>query len=105
MVFNLRAQNRDDHLKNFAFIMEPDAAWRLAPAYDLSFSSGPGGEHTLTVGGEGRRPGAVQIREVGGQAGIKPARIGEIIAEWTRPCWTGRAMQRRPLCRRLSCIA
>ncbi|WP_405405043.1 type II toxin-antitoxin system HipA family toxin [Paracoccus sp. Ld10] len=81
MVFNIRAQNRDDHLKNFAFIMGPDGAWRLAPAYDLSFSSGPGGEHTLTVAGEGRHPGMAQIHAVGAQSGIKSARIAEIINE------------------------
>ncbi|MCG6112279.1 MAG: type II toxin-antitoxin system HipA family toxin [Paracoccus sp.] len=81
MVFNIRAQNRDDHLKNFAFIMGPDGAWRLAPAYDISFSSGPGGEHTLTVAGEGRHPGVAQIHAVGAQSGIKPARIAEILNE------------------------
>lgn len=81
MVFNIRAQNRDDHLKNFAFVMDPAGAWRLAPAYDLSFSNGPGGEHTLTVAGEGRHPGTAQIRTVGMQSGVKPVRIAEIIDE------------------------
>lgn len=88
MVFNIRAQNREDHLKNFAFIMSPDRAWRLAPAYYLSFSSGPGGEHTLTVAGEGRHPGAAQIRAVCVQSGIKRARIAEISPKWRRHCWT-----------------
>ena len=54
MVFNIAAHNRDDHAKNFAFIMNPRGEWSLSPAYDLGFAPGPGGEHTMTVLGEGR---------------------------------------------------
>ena len=81
MVFNVRAMNRDDHLKNHAFLMDHTGAWRLAPAYDLSFSRGPGGEHTLLVGGEGRRPGPAQFEAVAAKAGIKPKRAVEIVEE------------------------
>ena len=38
MVFNVLTRNVDDHSKNFAFCMAPDGAWRLSPAYDLTFS-------------------------------------------------------------------
>lgn len=62
-------------------MMGRDGAWSLAPAYDLSFSTGPGGEHTLTVAGEGRRPGRPHIEEVAARSGVKPARAQEIIAE------------------------
>src|SRR5690625_5221043 len=34
MVFNVIAGNRDDHTKNFAFLMSRTGQWRLAPAYD-----------------------------------------------------------------------
>ncbi|TGD44735.1 type II toxin-antitoxin system HipA family toxin [Pseudotabrizicola sediminis] len=81
MVFNIRTLNRDDHLKNHAFLMDKTGSWSLAPAYDLSFSSGPGGEHTLLVAGEGRRPGRVQINEVAAKAGIKPKRAAAIVEE------------------------
>lgn len=81
MVFNVRAMNRDDHLKNHAFLMDRSGAWRLAPAYDLSFSHGPGGEHTLLVGGEGRRPGPAQFEAVAAKVGIKPKRAVEIVEE------------------------
>jgi serine/threonine-protein kinase HipA len=57
MVFNVACHNRDDHVKNFAFLMGPDGDWTLSPAYDLTHSAGPGGEHTMTVLGEGRSPG------------------------------------------------
>jgi len=39
MVFNILATNYDDHTKNFSFILKKDEDWRLAPAYDLCFSS------------------------------------------------------------------
>lgn len=81
MVFNVRTLNRDDHLKNHAFLMDKTGSWSLAPAYDLSFSSGPGGEHTLLVAGEGRRPGRAQIDEVATKAGIKPKRAATIVEE------------------------
>lgn len=44
MVFNILAHNRDDHVKNFAFMLNDHNEWRLTPAYDLTFAHGPGGE-------------------------------------------------------------
>ena len=49
MVFNVAAHNRDDHTKQHAFLMDRTGTWRLAPAFDLTFSAGPGGEHYLTI--------------------------------------------------------
>ena len=60
-VFNVLSHNRDDHAKNFSFLMDEDGKWRLAPAYDLTFSSGPGGEQSTMVMGEGKNPGAEQL--------------------------------------------
>ncbi|MBW2733020.1 MAG: type II toxin-antitoxin system HipA family toxin [Deltaproteobacteria bacterium] len=57
MVFNVGTHNRDDHVKNFAFLLDDTSGeWALTPAYDLTFAAGPGGEHTMTVAGEGKRP-------------------------------------------------
>lgn len=56
-VFNVVFNNRDDHTKNFAYVMNEAMAWKLSPCYDLTFNEGPGGEHQMTVRGEGRRPG------------------------------------------------
>lgn len=81
MVFNILAHNRDDHVKNFAFILDPEGVWRLAPAYDLTFSRGPGGEHTMTVAGEGRKPGREHIMRVAGNAGLDDRRAATIIDE------------------------
>ncbi len=70
MVFNVCTHNRDDHVKNFAFRMHDDGAWELAPAYDLVFAPGPGGEHTMTIDGEGRAPGRSQLLAVAAAASI-----------------------------------
>lgn len=50
MIFNVAAHNRDDHAKQHAFLMDALGTWRLSPAYDLTFSGGPGGEHYLAIG-------------------------------------------------------
>ena len=54
--FNLFSHNRDDHAKNFSFLLDGDNNWKLSPAYDLTFSYGPGGEHSTTYLGEGKNP-------------------------------------------------
>jgi serine/threonine-protein kinase HipA len=46
-VFNALLHNRDDHPKNIAFRLSQDRRWRLAPAFDLTFSNGPGGQHHM----------------------------------------------------------
>lgn len=43
MVFNILANNTDDHNKNFAFTMTPDGVWRLSPAYDITYIMNDGG--------------------------------------------------------------
>ena len=40
IVFNLVACNQDDHVKNFAFMMDRDGKWALTPAYDLCHAQG-----------------------------------------------------------------
>ncbi len=52
MVFNVLAHNKDDHAKNFSFIWQDDH-WQLAPAYDLTFNHGMGGEHMTAIAGSG----------------------------------------------------
>ena len=41
MVFNVLARNCDDHTKNFAFIMDREGKWSLAPAFDLCHTYNP----------------------------------------------------------------
>ena len=43
MVFNVLANNTDDHNKNFSFVMSEDRTWRLSPAYDVTYIFDNGG--------------------------------------------------------------
>lgn len=75
------AEARDDHGRNHAFLMNAAGEWPLAPAYDVSFSEGPGGEHSMAIAGEGRVPGQAAIEAAAKNAGIKPPRRDAIIDE------------------------
>ena len=79
MCFNVFAHNRDDHSNNFAWLCV-DGNWRLAPAYDLTFSNSMGGEHATTIAGEGRNPSAKDILSVAKKAGISMLTAKEIAA-------------------------
>ena len=55
MVFNVLGHNVDDHSKNFAFLMDKEGVWSLAPAYDLLFTidlDGPKymNRHSMSIG-------------------------------------------------------
>jgi len=47
VAFNVMAVNREDHTKNFSFMLPEDGPWKLAPAYDVTHSYW-GGEWTQT---------------------------------------------------------
>lgn len=80
-VFNVLAHNRDDHAKNFSFLMDDTGEWKLSPAYDLTFSNGPGGEQSTMVMGEGRNPGEKQLIKLGLEAGLSKVLADESIAQ------------------------
>jgi serine/threonine-protein kinase HipA len=90
MVFNVMAHNRDDHTKNHAFLLN-DGVWRATPAYDLTFSPGPGNEHYLDVAGNGRNPGEAEILDVAKSTDISPKRaldaierVAAAVSAWPR---------------------
>lgn len=78
---NVLACNRDDHLKNFAFLMDAEGVWRLAPLFDFTYHMGPNGWHTLSVAGEGRDPRRKNLRRAAEQADIRPRDATEIIEQ------------------------
>ena len=91
MVFNVLTHNRDDHVKNFSLLMDDEGAWRLAPAYDLTFAPGPGGEHSMTVLGEGKAPSSREILALGRKVGLKDMEMKGIcdqikvaLGQWTK---------------------
>jgi serine/threonine-protein kinase HipA len=77
--FNVIFHNRDDHAKNFSFIMNPQGVWRFAPAYDLTFCAGPGGEHMTAVLGEGKHPTRKSLLDLANKSHIKAKTASEIV--------------------------
>lgn len=89
VLFNVAAHNRDDHGKNFAFLMNCAGVWSFSPAFDLSPSFGPGGEHSMSVMGEGRNPTREHLLALAGKAGIRTVQaldmldeVNQAIARW-----------------------
>jgi serine/threonine-protein kinase HipA len=78
-VFNVLAHNRDDHSKNCSFLMNEAGEWRLSPAYDLTFSSGPGGEQSTMVMGEGKAPDLEHLSALGETADLNKDTIVQIL--------------------------
>ncbi len=78
-VFNVLNHNRDDHSKNFSFLMDEQGNWTVSPAYDLTFSSGPGGEHSTMIMGEGKSATKAHLLRLADAVGIKQDNALEII--------------------------
>ena len=76
---NVLACNRDDHLKNFAFLMDSKGLWRLAPLYDFTFHGGPNGWQTLAVAGEGHEPRREHLLKLAALVDLRPKDVSEII--------------------------
>ena len=89
MVFNYLTDNKDDHCKNFSFLVNQSDSgwkWRLAPAYDLTMcAEGYNGEHATSVNGTGH-PSIKDFIAVGTVMKMKEQRCREIIDEVKRNC-------------------
>jgi len=84
MVFNVLTHNRDDHAKNFSFILK-DRIWSLSPAYDLVLSSGFNGQHTTTISGNGN-PKKANIFEVTESVALPLKKANQIFDEVYEGC-------------------
>ncbi len=71
MCFNILTHNLDDHTKNFSFLFTEEKGWRLAPAYDITYSDTYWGEHTTSVNGKGKQISDEDLIKVGTDAGLK----------------------------------
>jgi serine/threonine-protein kinase HipA len=78
-VFNVVFNNRDDHAKNFSFVMGADGRWQLSPAYDLTFNGGPGGEHQMDICGEARAPAREHLMNLASMTGVVPRMASQAI--------------------------
>ncbi len=82
MVFNILSHNRDDHVKNFSFLLDDEKnQWRTSPAYDLTFTAGVGGEHTMTIAGEGRQPQLEHLQQLAKQFSLTRNELNTILEE------------------------
>ena len=79
MVFNIKTFNCDDNSKNFAFLLDENNKWKLAPAYDLTPTPGINGEHKSIVNGKGKDISDSDLIFVAEQAGVKKSIVQEII--------------------------
>ena len=84
MCFNIFAHNQDDHAKNFSFLCR-DGRWQLAPAYDLTYSTTFGNEHSTTANGKGR-PTAQDLVLIGEEFGLPKRRAAAIAADIEEAC-------------------
>ena len=89
MVFNYLTGNKDDHCKNFSFLViqgNGSWKWRLAPAYDLTLcTEGYNGEHATSVNGTGH-PALSDFIAVGTKIKMKEQRCRDIIDQVRANC-------------------
>ena len=83
---NVIAHNRDDHLKNFSFLMDEKGRWSLAPFYDFTHAEGPNGWQTLSVAGEGANPGMGDLRRLAKDVGLETSESEPILDRVVESC-------------------
>ena len=85
MLFNIVARNQDDHVKNIAFLMTRDGRWRLAPAFDVTYSYNPSGSwtatHQMTLNGKREAFVMADVEAAAKVAGLKRGRAPAILLE------------------------
>ena len=85
--FNVLMHNKDDHSKNFGFLMDGAGVWKFAPCYDLTFSATTHGYRSTSVMGESKNVSEEVLEKLGKEFGIQyPRRIIEQVKE-TRSQW------------------
>ena len=81
MIFNVKSGNKDDHSKNFSFLLNEQLQWQLTPAYDLTPSAGINGEQTCMVNGKGRNITDADLIKTAATANISEAETKALIAQ------------------------
>ena len=76
LVFNILANNTDDHNKNFTFVMNRQGTWRLSPAYDMTYIFDNGGylpnkDHCLMICGKLQDISRQDIIAMAGEVGVR----------------------------------
>ena len=78
MVFNILANNTDDHNKNFSFLMNEQGCWSLSPAYDMTYIFNSGGylpetRHCLMIRGKYSDITLDDVMQLAAENGIRKA--------------------------------
>lgn len=85
MLFNVVARNQDDHVKNIAFLMDKAGAWRLAPAFDVTYAYNPAGDwtrqHQMSINGKRDAFTLEDFRACAKTAGLKRGRAETLLDE------------------------
>ncbi len=81
MVFNVKSGNKDDHSKNFSFLMDESGKWKMSPAYDITPSQGINGEQTALVNGKGKNITDADLIKTASISSLPAAKIREIIEQ------------------------
>ena len=86
--FNIFSHNRDDHSKNFSFLMNELGDWNFAPAYDLTYSDSSHGFHSTMVAGESKNPTKKHLKKLTDNFRIKKSEIiidqvQTVLSNWT----------------------
>ena len=91
MVFNVLAQNCDDHTKNTAFRLKESGQWELAPAYDVSYSFRASSkwvsQHALSINGKRKNITKHDLLTLANSMNIKKAeqtikQINQVVQTW-----------------------
>ena len=92
MVFNILANNTDDHNKNFSFLMDEQGRWSLSPAYDLTYIFNTGGflpetRHCLMIRGKYEDITIEDVKALAAENGIRKAEsiideVGKAVLEF-----------------------
>ena len=85
--FNVFANNRDDHSKNFSFLMDSQGKWQFSPAYDLTFSYSGHGMHSTMIAGESANPTKQHLLQLAYYFKIKNAdfiidEVQSVVNQW-----------------------
>ena len=81
MIFNVKSGNKDDHSKNFSFLLNSRYQWQLAPAYDLTPSAGINGEQTCMVNGKGCNITDADLTKTAASAGVSEAETKALLEQ------------------------
>jgi serine/threonine-protein kinase HipA len=93
MVFNVSAMNRDDHTKNFAFLLPRNGTWMLSPAFDITHAYNSQGawtqRHQMSINGKFEGITLADLHAVGDAHGIPAYKtivheVLEAVSQWPR---------------------